>query len=412
MKLRVVGILAAVSLPLLACGTGGSLPSAGPAGAGATVHAAADATTGQTDATIGGGSDEASTSSDDSASSEGDGGSAADDIDSAIVDGSPADAGPSVVCTASLAAGDYEQTMPTDAGIRTFQVHVPPGLDPTQPAPLVFAFHGGGENAWQFETFAHIHAKADASGFIVVEADGSPALGPSAIPPPSPDAGIVLEVWNAGNCCEYASQLNANVDDVGFVRMMIDSIEAQTCIDPKRVFATGFSNGGMLAHRLACQLSDRIASIVAVSGGSGATDYDMTPPETLFDCTPGRPVPVLHIHGTQDACYPFDGGWGPLSLVTFEPVMTTIQGWVQRNGCGDAGATNVYTNDAASCDLYPCPEEGQVELCIITGGGHYWPGGDAWAGSTVFCGNDQGFLSSDIIANDAFWTWFTDHPMP
>jgi polyhydroxybutyrate depolymerase len=414
MKLRIVGILASAAIAPLACGSGGSSPSTGAAGANPTgVRGVPDATTGQPDATISLGGGDASTSADDSG--EGDGGSAADgadDLDSAIVDGSPADAGPPVVCTASLAAGDYQQTMPSDAGVRTFQIHVPPGLDPTQPAPLVFAFHGGGENAWQFEQFAHIHAKADAAGFILVEADGTPALGPSAVPPPSPDAGIVLEVWNAGNCCEYASQVNANVDDVGFVRMMIDSIEAQTCIDPKRVFATGFSNGGMLSHRLACQLSDRIASIVAVSGGSGATDYDMTPPETLFDCTPGRPVPVLHIHGTQDACYPFDGGWGPLSLVTFEPVMTTIQGWVQRNGCGDAGPTNVYTNDAASCNLYPCPQEGQVELCIITGGGHYWPGGDAWAGSTVFCGSDQGFLSSDIVANDAFWTWFTDHPMP
>jgi poly(3-hydroxybutyrate) depolymerase len=316
MKLRLVGILAAAAVALLDCGTGGSPPGTGAAGAsGSPVRGVADATTGQPDATISlGGGGDASTSADDAASGEGDGAVAsdgADDLDSAIVDASPADAGPPVVCTASLAAGDYEQTMPTDAGLRAFQVHVPPGLDPTQPAPLVFAFHGGGENAWQFEQFAHIHDKADAAGFILVEADGTPALGPSVVPPPSPEAGIVLEVWNAGNCCEYASQVNANVDDVGFVRMMIDSIEAQTCIDPKRVFATGFSNGGMLSHRLACQLSDRIASIVAVSGGSGATDYDMTPPETLFDCTPGRPVPVLHIHGTQDACYPFDGGWGP-----------------------------------------------------------------------------------------------------
>jgi polyhydroxybutyrate depolymerase len=168
----------------------------------------------------------------------------------------------------------------------------------------------------------------------------------------------------------------------------------------------------MLSHRLACQLSDRIASIVAVSGGSGATDYDKTPQQTLFECKPGRPVPVLHIHGTQDACYPYDGGWGPLSLVTFESVKVTVQNWVTRNGCSAGSPTNVFHNGVASCELYPCPKTGEVELCTIAGGGHYWPGGDDWAGSTVFCGAGQGIRTADLIANDAFWTWFTDHPMP
>jgi polyhydroxybutyrate depolymerase len=318
-----------------------------------------------------------------------------------------------VTCSgASLAAGDHQQMLTLDGGARTFQIHVPPGLDPSKPAPLVFAFHGGGENAWQFEGFTHIHTKSDSSGFVLVEADGVQALGPSAVPPPSPDAGVVLEVWNAGNCCEYAAQLNGNVDDVGFVRAMIDTIEKQTCIDPKRIFATGFSNGGMLSHRLACQLSDRIAAIVSVSGGSGATDYDKTPPQTLFECNPGRPVPVLHIHGTQDACYPFDGGWGPLSLVTFEAVKVTVQNWVTRNGCSAGSPTTVFHNGVASCQLYPCPKAGEVELCTITGGGHYWPGGDDWPGSTVFCGSGQGIRSADLVANDQFWTWFADHPMP
>jgi polyhydroxybutyrate depolymerase len=318
-----------------------------------------------------------------------------------------------VTCpSTSLAAGDYEQTLNSEAGVRTFQIHVPPGLDPSKPAPLVFAFHGGGENAWQFEGFTHIHDKSDSSGFVLIEADGTLALGPSALPPTPPDSGVVLEVWNAGNCCEYAAEVSGNVDDVGFVSAMIDSVESQICIDPKRIFSTGFSNGGMLSHRLACQLSDRIASIVAVSGGSGQTYYDKMPNETLFPCNPERPVPVLHIHGTQDACYPFDGGWGPLSLVTFQPVMVTIQDWLTRNGCSTGSPTTVLTNGAATCNMYPCPEAGAVELCTIDGGGHYWPGGDDWAGSEIFCGSGQGVRSADLIANDAMWAWFAQHPMP
>jgi polyhydroxybutyrate depolymerase len=319
----------------------------------------------------------------------------------AMVEAGPA---PQVCPSASLDAGDYPNTLTLDGGARTFTVHVPPGLDPTTPAPLVFAFHGGGQTATAFEAFAHIVPKADANGFILVEPEGTPAL-------PGLAAGT-LDVWNAGNCCELAAQVNTNVDDVGFVRAMIDAVSQQLCIDPKRIFAAGFSNGGMLAHRLACELSDKIAAITAVSGGMGDVDLDTMPTEQLFACNPGRQVPVLHIHGTQDACYPFDGGFGPLSLVTFEPVRVTVQNWVARNGCSNGPPTTVLTNGAATCNLYPCPHAGEVEFCTIDGGGHYWPGGDDWAGSEVFCGSNQGARSADLIANDAFWSWFKSHPMP
>jgi polyhydroxybutyrate depolymerase len=312
---------------------------------------------------------------------------------------------PPIACPPfTLDAGDSTNTLTIDGGARTYTVHIPPGLDTSKPAPLVFAFHGGGQSAVAFEGFAHIEPKSDAAGFILVEPEGTPAL-PGLAPG-------TLDVFNAGNCCELAAQVNTNVDELDFVRGMIDTITSQVCVDPKRIFATGFSNGGMLAHRLACQLSDKIAAIAAVSGGLGATDYDTTPIEQLFPCNPPRQVPVLHIHGTQDACYPFDGGWGPLSLVTFESVPVTVQNWVNRNGCSSSPPTTVLQNGAATCQLYPCPHAGEVEFCMIDGGGHYWPGGDDWAGSEVFCGANQGARSADIIANDAFWNWFTAHPMP
>ncbi len=315
------------------------------------------------------------------------------------------EAGPAVVCPeSSLDAGDSTGTLTIDGGARTYNLHVPPGLDRSKPAPLVFAFHGGGQSAAAFEAFAHVQAKADAAGFVLVEPEGTPAL-PGLAPG-------TLDVWNAGNCCELAAQINTNVDDVDFVRAMIDTVTQEVCVDPKRIFATGFSNGAMLSHRLACQLSDKIAAIAAVSGGFGGTNLDTTPPDTLFECNPGRQVPVLHIHGTQDACYPFDGGFGPLSLVTFESVPVTIQNWVARNGCSQTPPTTVLTNGAATCQLYPCPHAGEVEFCTIDGGGHYWPGGDDWAGSEVFCGSNQGARSADLIANDAFWSWFAAHPMP
>ncbi len=320
------------------------------------------------------------------------------------------DSAPAVTCDGPfLAPGDYVRTLAMDGGTRTYYVHVPSGAMGPGPAPLVLAFHGGGMTVYGdgglgFELFAHVRAKSDSSGFVLIEPEGTAALGGQ----PG-----TLDVFNAGNCCELAEQKNANVDDVGFVSAIIDAIGKETCIDPKRVFATGLSNGAMLSHRLACQLSDKIAAIAAVSGGMGNRDLDTLPaPTTLFQCNPDRPVPILHIHGTQDACYPFDGGWGPLSLLTFEAVPLTIANWVTRNGC-DAGApTRVFENGAASCYLYGCPKNAEVELCTIDGGGHYWPGGDDWAGSTFLCGANQGVRSSDLIANDAMWTWFQAHPMP
>jgi polyhydroxybutyrate depolymerase len=331
--------------------------------------------------------------------------------DSGPPDAAAADGASPVVCPpSSLSPGDYTRTLTVDGGARTYYVHVPQGLGAASAAPLVFAFHGGGmtvmgDGGLGFELFAHVRAKSDASGFVLVEPEGTPAL-----PGSQPGA---LDVFNAGNCCEQAEQKNANVDDVALVSAIIDAVSTEVCIDPKRVFATGLSNGAMLSHRLACQLSERIAAIAAVSGGMGNRDLDTFPsPTTLFPCNPTRPVPVLHIHGTQDACYPFDGGWGPLSLLTFEGVPVTVQNWVARNGCEAGSPTQVFSHGAASCVLYPCAKTGEVELCTIDGGGHYWPGGDDWAGSTFLCGANQGVRSSDIIANDAMWDWFTTHPMP
>jgi polyhydroxybutyrate depolymerase len=331
-----------------------------------------------------------------------------DSIEAGVIDSTPT-AGdaptPVVPCAVpSLAAGDYSRTLDLDGGSRTYSIHIPPGLSLSTAAPLVFAFHGGGQTAMSFEGFVHLQAKSDSSGFILVEPEGTPAL-----PGSSPGT---LDVWNAGNCCELASQVNDNVDDIGFVAAMLASIESEVCVDPKRVFATGFSNGAMLSHRLACQLADRVAAIVTVSGGMGNRNLDVTPAEALFPCSPARSVPVLHIHGTQDACYPFDGGYVPLSAITAEPVMVTVADWVIRNGCSSSPPTTVLTAGLATCLLYPCPATGAVELCTIDGGGHYWPGGDDWAGSQVVCGLSQGVRSMDLIANDVLWKWFVQHPMP
>src|SRR5262249_41276708 len=154
--------------------------------------------------------------------------------------------------------------------------------DGTRPFPVVLAFHGGGSNAGQMVRFSGLNDKADQAGFLVVYPNGTGRLEQAL-------------TWNGGNCCGYA-MLN-KVDDGAFVRALLDDLGKVAKVDAKRVYATGMSNGAILAYRLASELSDRIAAIAPVSGPMGTEK-----------CNPTRPVPVLHFHGTDDDFAPFKGG--------------------------------------------------------------------------------------------------------
>jgi polyhydroxybutyrate depolymerase len=245
-----------------------------------------------------------------------------------------------------------------------------------------------------------LKAKADAAAFVLVEPEGSPAVD---------EIVANFEAWNGGNCCAAAAE--HHVDDVAFVRAMLDALEAEACIDPRRIFATGFSNGGIFSYRLACEASDRIAAIASVAAGSGETDLTKMPPVTTYACHPTRHVPVLQIHGTVDPCYPYGGGLEVFSGVIFEPVATTIEHWRARNGCSDAPTTLSHVHGAASCRTSACPADGTVTLCTIEGGGHHWPSGASWPGAETLCGKN-GVLSHDLDANEVVWEFFQAHSLP
>jgi polyhydroxybutyrate depolymerase len=126
-----------------------------------------------------------------------------------------------------------------------------------------------------------------------------------------------------------------NVDDVGFVRSLLDDVQKVARVDPKRVYATGMSNGSIFCYRLASQLSDRIAAIAPVSGPMGTKT-----------CHPGRPVPVIHFHGTADEFAPFHGGRGPKSLagINFYSVEHSIDAWIRADGCPPEPKTEKLSN--------------------------------------------------------------------
>lgn len=250
---------------------------------------------------------------------------------------------------------------------RDYVVYVPPGYDHATPTPLVLAFHGYANSPAQQEQWSSLGEKAAAAGFVLVYPSGT---------------GLVSG-WNGGDCC------GSMVDDVGFVRALIDRLEADLCIDPARVYATGFSNGGFLSHRLACELSDRIAAIASVAGVMG-----------IDGCAPTRPMPVLHMHGTGDFVVPYDGS----VVLGFESVAETIAGWVERDGCKGEPVVS-YVQDEVTCERYEaCDAGAEVELCTIEGGGHTWPGG-----ADIF---GAGPTTQSLDANDRLWDFFVAHPRP
>jgi len=250
---------------------------------------------------------------------------------------------------------------------RTYRVHFPPGYPGGGDYPVVLMLHGYLETGDQFETISQMTPAADAAGYVVVYADGRSSS------------------WNAGSCCGTSS--SSGVDDVGFVGALLDELEATTCIDARRVYAAGFSNGGMLSHRLACEMSDRIAAIGTTSG------------TLAFDpCAPSRPVPVMHTHGTDDFVVPFDGG----GFGNATSVDDTISVWLDRNGCSDDEPVAVYENGDATCVAWAgCEDDAEVRLCTIQGGGHQWPGGES--------AGPGGTLSGDLQTSEELLAFFDSH---
>jgi polyhydroxybutyrate depolymerase len=252
--------------------------------------------------------------------------------------------------------------------------------------PLVLNFHPGGGNAAQQEKDSQIGVTADAHGFIVVHPNGT---------------GLLRErflSFNAGMCCGYAK--DHKVDDVGFVRDMLDDIERTFSIDPKRVYATGYSNGAILSQRLGCELSERIAAIAPVAGPMG-----------IDNCRPVRPVPVLYFHGTADPFAPYEGGLKKAlvgsEMQQYKSARETIAGWVERDRC--TGSPQVtLKKGAVTCQTWGrCADDADVTLCTIEGGGHTWPGGQ-----TTMSERTLGPLNRDVSASEMIWQFFAKHSLP
>lgn len=266
---------------------------------------------------------------------------------------------------------------------RLFMVHLPPTYRPGQPLPMVLAFHGGGGSMeLQADDSRYgLISKADSAGFIAVFPNGH-----------SGTPGHHLATWNAGGCC--GSARDSGSEDVAFVRALIEHLKQRLAVDARRIYAIGMSNGAMMSHRLACELSEQLAGIAAVAG----TD-------ATASCQPRRPVPVLMIHALDDDHVLYNGGAGPgafrdnSKVMDFISVPETEQRWAQRNRCSGP-AQKALQKPGAWCERYSgCAEGVQVQLCTTETGGHSWPGAQRSRPG-------KGQPSQALDANDTIWAFF------
>jgi polyhydroxybutyrate depolymerase len=270
---------------------------------------------------------------------------------------------------------------------RTYRIHVPARL--SAPTPLVVALHGGGGTAIATVKMTGFDAEADREGFIVVYPNGTDQSRPLMNLMGKPG----FLTWNAGNCCGYA--LEHHIDDVGFIRAVVKQVMSQYAIDPKRIYATGISNGGMMAYTLACESSNLFAAVGIVSG-------------IIADpsCKPAHPVSIVHFHGSADQNIPINGGIGSKAFIKDKrpPVQDSIDFWVKTDGC-DAKPQESHDPGLDIKAYGGCRTGTAVTYYVIQGGGHSWPGGDRL--SMLLDAPSQA-----VNATEVMWRFFAAHPKP
>ncbi|MBX3191134.1 MAG: prolyl oligopeptidase family serine peptidase [Labilithrix sp.] len=282
------------------------------------------------------------------------------------------------------AIGERELSLTIEGQKRTAYVHVPKGYDPAKGTALVLAFHGYGSNVTQMRGQTGFDAASDARGFIVAYAEGT---------------GLASKGFNGGDCCGRPAWSD-ETDDLGLARAIVKALSADYCVDPKRVYSAGFSNGGFMSYRFVCEAADVFAAVASVSGVLG------TPPET---CKPARAVPILHVHGTADTTVPYQGGpaaggLGALAGINFRSVTDSVTHFRKSFACAE-NATPIFAKGDTKCEAWSgCSAGARVELCTVEGGGHQWPGGQALPVG--------GKTSTDLATSERLLDFFAAHPMP
>lgn len=271
-------------------------------------------------------------------------------------------------------AGFSEHSLVSGGGERSYLLYVPDER-PEGPIPLVFDFHGSGGAPQDQVNTSHFDQLAEREGFAVVFPAGAFTNS------------ITARSWNAN--------LEPGVDDLQFVRDMIEAVAGQVDIDRKRIYTSGMSGGGRISSRLACELSDVLAAAAPVAG--------LQYPE---GCTPARPIPVITFHGQADAVneYVLTENSRPYWRMGVE---TAIDRWRQANGCSLANSDDRVSQHVTLYTWTACRDNAELQAWLIDNGGHTWPGSDI---GDIIPG--LGVTNMDIDASELIWQFFSRHTLP
>lgn len=288
----------------------------------------------------------------------------------------------------NCAMGDYRFSFKHDGITRNYIVHLPLAYNKKVPTPVVIYFHGGAGNM-KAAYRDGLDKMSDKHGFILAVPEGTGEV----------NAGSLRGRWNGGKwetgvCC-------GDADDVGFISKMIDEIKKNFNIDKNKIYVTGISNGGLMTNRLGCELSDKIAAIAPVAAAA-----------VMSGCSPLSPISVMVIHGTEDPANPPDGssprgifneGVFAMPYKKMTPYQV-VDAWRRINKCSESKLSG-YENGGAKCVVYnECAGGSEIELCIVEGMGHVYPGGSQYLSVEAV-----GPVSNDI-SFDQIWEFFKAHP--
>lgn len=288
----------------------------------------------------------------------------------------------------AMAETTRTQTVKVGPLTRTYHLHVPDAMRRNRELPLVIVFHGSGADGTSMEKLTKFSLLADREGFLVAY----------------PDA--IQHEWNDGREAHRIPSQANHVDDVAFVDAMISHVGTVHRVDAKRIYATGFSNGGIFAHYLGSRLSNRLAAIAPVSGGLAEP--------VAKDFRPASPLSVCMIHGAADTVVPYHGG--PVDQHDFGRIIATEQSvnlWAQQAGgslaepkTGVLPSTTANGHRRVTYTRYPAPKGSpEVVLYTIEDGGHGWPS-DPKAQRLLSLWPSSHSFDTTL----AIWEFFRNHP--
>lgn len=286
----------------------------------------------------------------------------------------PVPAAASPGCGKSHPLGLSLKSLTSGGVLRSYRVYVPRSYVNSAAMPLVINYHGYGSSAQEQERYSRMTAEAERSGFITVAPDGTN---------------------NPRRWYIYGKLEPGYVDDFAFTRDLVSRLQADLCIDAKRIYATGISNGGAMSAISGCELSSIFAAVAPVAG---------TPfPEA--SCRGKPPVPIVAFHGTADKLVPFNGGPSGRLGLPGQPVRDNIRNWARHNQCNPALQTTRIASDVVLESYGGCANGADVQLYVIEGGGHTWPGS---SGGELLLGPS----TKSIDATAIIWAFFQAHPKP